>query len=318
VTRPVLLDTDLGSDVDDALALALALASPELEIVGITCVGRESRRRAQITRKLLELAGREKIPVYAGCRVPMAGVGALLWFGHEGGGILEPGEEPAVEPLHAVDAIEMLSRRHPGLEVVGVGPMTNLAVALAKDPDLAGRIQRLTLMGGHIRRVEYGGHVYAPGVDYNLCADPHASYVVLRSGIPTRLVTADVTLRTWITEADVVALERAGHPFLGALARAVRLWTPVMERLFAGAGCDMSADNAAFLHDPLTYACAYDESFCSFADLEIETRIEDGLLRTLERPGPSDETVPMRCAVDVDARAIRAHFMERVLSLARR
>ena len=317
MSRPVILDTDLGSDVDDALCLSLALASPELEIVGITCVGRESRRRAQITRRLLELAGREEIPVYAGCSVPILGVGALNWFGHEGGGVLEPGEEPEFEALHAVDALEMLSRRHADLEVVAVGPMTNLAVTLAKDPGLAGRIRRLTIMGGHLRRVEYGGHLFAPGIDYNLCSDPHASYAVLRSGIPTRLVTADVTLRTCIRDADVSALERTGHPYLVAIARAVRLWTPVMNRLFGAIGCDTSADNASFLHDPLTYACAYDESFCSFADLEIETRIEDGVLRTLERSRPSDESFPMRCAVDVDAEAFRDHFMERVLSLAR-
>jgi purine nucleosidase len=317
MSRPVILDTDLGSDVDDALCLALALASPELEIVGITCVGRESRRRAQIARRLLELAGRDEIPVYAGSRVPIVGVGGLNWFGHEGGGVLSPGEEPAIDALHAVDAIERLSKRYDGLEVVAVGPMTNLAVALAKDPDLAGRIHRLSIMGGHLRRAEYGGHVFAPGLDYNLCSDPHASCAVLRSGIPTRLVTADVTLRTWITEADVAELERSGHPCLLAIARAVRLWTPVMNRLFGAAGCDMSADNASFLHDPLTYACAYDESFCTFADLEIETRIEDGVLRTLERAEPSEETFPMRCAVDVDAKAVHDHFMERVLGLAR-
>jgi purine nucleosidase len=316
VTRPVVLDTDLGSDAADALCLSLALASPELEIAGITCVGRESRRRAQITGKLLELAGRREIPVYVGCRVPIAGVGALSWYGHEGLGVLEPGEEPEVEPLHAVDALEMLSKRHAGLEVVAVGPMTNLAVALARDPDLAGRIRRLSIMGGHLRRAEYGGHVFAPGIDYNLCSDPHASYAVLRAGIPTRLVTADVTLRTWIGDAEVSALERTGHPYLLAIARAVHVWTPVMTRGFAAAGCDTSADNAVFLHAPLAYACAYDESFCSFADLEVEPRIEDGVLRTLERPRPSEQTFPMRCAVDVDAKAFRDHLMERLLSLA--
>jgi purine nucleosidase len=316
LSRPVLLDTDLGSDVDDALCLLLALASPELELVGVTCVGHESQRRAQITRRLLELAGRETIPVFAGCRVPIVGVGSLNWFGHEADGLLEPGEQPEVDPLHAVDAIERLSHQHAGLEIVAIGPMTNLAVALAKDPDLAGRVSRLTIMGGHLRRVEYGGHVFAPGVDYNLCSDPWASYAVLRSGIPTRLVTADVTLATSIREADVAAMERTGHPALAGVARSVRLWTPVMNRLFSAAGCDMSADNASFLHDPLTWACAYDESFCRFEELEIETRIEQGVLRTFERDEPSDESFPMRCATAVDAERFRAHFMERVLSLA--
>ena len=71
--RKIVLDTDIGSDVDDALCLALALASPEIEIVGLTTVGRESTRRARVARKLLDLAGRTEIPVFAGCRVPLLG-----------------------------------------------------------------------------------------------------------------------------------------------------------------------------------------------------------------------------------------------------
>ena len=313
--RPrVLLDTDLGSDVDDALCLALTLASPEIELVAITHVGRESRLRAQIARRLLELAGRTEIPVYAGCRVPFLGGDGFGWQGHEGEGILEPGRDPPVEDEHASDAILRLSRSEPDLEVVLVGPMTNLALALAKDPDLAGRIARLTIMGGHLRKVEYGGYVFAPGIDYNLCSDPHASYVVLRSGIPTRLVTADVTLRTWLRAADLERIEAAGTPFLAAIARAVRIWTPVQNRLFGSAGARMDADNVAFLHDPLALACVYDESFCTFEVIEVEPLIEPGgLFRTLERPEPKDGSFPMRCALDVDAERFRAHFLDRIL-----
>ena len=73
MARRIVLDTDMASDVDDALSLALGLASPELELVAITHVGRESRLRAQVSRRLLELAGRGEIPVYAGCRVPVLG-----------------------------------------------------------------------------------------------------------------------------------------------------------------------------------------------------------------------------------------------------
>lgn len=317
MSRPCLLDCDMGSDVDDALCLALALASPELELVGITCVGRESRLRAQISARLLELAGRTKIPVYAGCRVPILGRGGFNWMGHEGEGILEPDDDPYFEDRHAVDAIEVLSRAHEGLEIVAVGPMTNLAVALARDPDLVSRVSRLTIMGGHLRRVEYGGQVLPYGVDYNLCSDPYASLSVLRAGFPTRLVTADVTLQTWLRDEDVAALEATGHPLHAAIARAVRLWTPIQRRLFGQAGCDMSGDNAAFLHDPLTWACACDESFCTFEDLEVETTIDErGVLRTLECSEVGDETFPMRCATGLDAPRVRSYYMERVLSLA--
>jgi purine nucleosidase len=312
MTRRIILDTDIAGDVDDALCLALALASPELELVGVSCVGIESRLRAQVARKLLALAGRDDVPVFAGCRLPLLSGEGWAAMGHEGEGILEPGEEPEIAPEHAAAALVRLLRAHADLEVVAVGPLTNLAAALILDPDIAGRVRRLTVMGGHLRRVAYGGHVYAPGIDYNLCSDPHAAQVVLRAGMAVRLVTADVTLQTWICEADVARLEARGTPLASALARAVRIWTPLQNRIFGDAGCDMSGDNVAFLHDPLALACVYDESFCRFEDLEIEPVIEDGVFRTLERPGPGPSTYPMRCATEVDAKRFREHFMRRV------
>ncbi len=313
--RPVVLDTDFASDVDDALALALALASPELELVAVTTVGNESRLRARVAKKLLQLAGRGDVPVYAGCRVPVLAGDGFNGFGHEGVGILEPGEQPPLEPEHAVDALLRLFDGRRELELVAIGPLTNVAVALMKDPDLAARVSRLTLMGGHIRRVAYGGHEFAPGVDYNLCSDPHASLLALRAGMPLRLVTADVTLQTWLESADVAALEARGTPFHRALAESIRIWTPVQNRIFGAAGCDMRADNAAFLHDPLALACAYDESHCRFEALEIEPALEQGVFRTLERPAPTPKSFPMRCATEVDARRFRSYYVDRVCSL---
>jgi purine nucleosidase len=311
-THRIILDTDMASDVDDALCLALALRSPELEIAAICCVGRESRLRARVTAKLLHLAGALGIPVYAGCRVPLQMGAGFNWFGHEGEGIVEPTEEPPIERAHAVDALRAMLRDRDDLDVVAIGPLTNLAAALILEPDLAPRIRSLTVMGGHVRKAAYGGHTFAPGVDYNLCSDPHASYVVLRASIPTRLVTADVTLKTWITDEDLARIEGRGAAFERTLAEAVRLWTPVQKQLFGSAGCKTDDDNAAFLHDPLALACVYDESFCTFEALEIETTIEDGILRTHERPHASPETRPMRVATAVDALRFRTHFVSRV------
>jgi purine nucleosidase len=141
--RALVLDTDMGSDADDALSLALALAAPELELLAVTSVGNEAVLRARIARKLLELAGREHVPVYAGCRVPLLAGAGYNWFGHEGLGILEPGIEPPIERAHAVDALLELSERRPGLEICAVGPLTNLALARVRcscslgDPDPA-------------------------------------------------------------------------------------------------------------------------------------------------------------------------------------
>jgi len=314
LSRSIVLDTDMGSDVDDALALALALASPEIELCAVTTVGNESAERARISARLLELGGAPQVPVHAGCRVPVLAGPGFNWFGHEGEGICEPGRALKVSEEHAVDALIRASRGPEPLDVVAVGPMTNLAVALMKEPDFASRVRSLTIMGGHIRRVEYGGHVFAPGVDYNLCSDPEASYVVLRSGIPIRLVTADVTLQTRLLEEDLARIASVDTPFHRALTDAIRIWTPVQKRLFGGAGCDTDDGCVAFLHDPLTLAVLYDDSLCSWETLEIEAVIEGRLFRTLEHEAASEDTAPLLCAVSVDAEAVRESFVERLLS----
>lgn len=316
--RRLVLDTDMGSDVDDALALALALGSPEIELVAVTTVSREPALRARIARKLLDLAGRRDVPVFAGCERPRSGGDTFVWFGNEGSGIVEPAERLEVGDEHAVDALSRLLRAEDGLEVCAVGPLTNLGELLSRDPGAFARIAQLTIMGGHIREVAYGGAVFPHGVDYNPCSDPGSSLDVLRSAgpiHPIRLVTADVTLRTWMTPAEVERLEGRRTPFHAALARAVRLWTPIMQGIFGGFGASMDDANAAFLHDPLALACVYDESYCRFEDLEIEPAIENSILRTIERPTATAATRRMRCATAVDALRFRERFMERVLAV---
>lgn len=314
----IVLDTDMGSDVDDALSLALALASPEIELVAVTHVSGDTRVRARITRRLLDLAGRTDIPVYAGCERSRSGVDSFVWFGNEGKGIIECGRDSAIADEHAVDALIRLFGANTDLELVAVGPLTNVAAALDRDPSLAGRITRLTVMGGHLRHVEYGGQVFPPMVDYNLASDPAASVSVLSARMPIRLVPTDVTMRVWMTLRQLEQVEESPSPLHRALARAIRHWTPIMRQLFGAAGARMDdEDNVAFLHDPLALACVHDESFCTFEDLEIEPAVHDGVFRTLERARCSGVTHQIRCATAVDAPRFQAHFIDRLMTLAR-
>lgn len=315
--RRVILDTDMGSDVDDALCLALALASPEIELVAVTTVSRDTRARAQIARRLLDLAGRRDVPVYAGCERSRSGGEPFVWFGNEGAGILGPGEQLDVPSEPAVDALARLLRAQDDLEVCAVGPLTNLAELLERAPDVRSRVRALTVMGGHLREAAYGGATFPPGIDYNLCSDPAASLAVLRAGLPTRLIPVDVTLRVWLSPDDLGRIEATGAPLHLALGRAVRAWSPIQRAGFGGFGATMGDDNVAFLHDALALASLYDESFCRFEDLEIEPAVIDGVFRTIERPAPSAATRRLRCATAVDAERFGAHFVERVLSLAR-
>jgi len=312
--RRIVLDTDIGTDADDALCLALALASRELELVAVTTVTSDAERRAAIARRLLDLAGRQDVPVYAGCAKPLVEGGKFLWLGYEGDFVLRPDERGGGSSEPAVDALVRLLRAEDGLEVVAVGPLTNLAVLLGRDPALARRIARLTVMGGHVRRVAYGEHVFPAGVDYNLCSDATSSLRVLRAGIPTTLVTADVTLQTSLAPGDLERIDAAGGDFRRALVRAVRDWTPRMRTIFGEMGTAIAPGNVSFLHDPLALAAVYDPSFCHFEELAIEPTVVDGVFRTLEVPPGSAGAFTMRCATSVDAERFRRHLVDRIVA----
>lgn len=311
----IILDTDMGTDVDDAMCLALALASPEIDLVAVTSVSGNAEHRARIAKRILEMAGRDDVPVFAGRGQPMTAGAAFASTGREGDGILEPGESPAIEAEAGCDAIARLLRTENDLEMVAVGPMTNLAATIGADPTLASRLRQLTVMGGHVRGIEYGGFSFPFGIDYNLCSDRDASVAALRAAAPTRLVTGDVTLQTWLRNDDVARLETSAHPLVRAVARAIRIWTPIQNDIFGDLGAPMDGDNAAFLHDPLTLACVHDESFCSFETLTIEPTIDGGVFRTFERPAGTPGARTMRVATAVDAERFRAHFVERLLRL---
>jgi inosine-uridine nucleoside N-ribohydrolase len=239
-----------------------------------------------------------------------------VWFGNEGVGILQSDEDAVgVEAEDAVEALLRLFGENDDLELVAVGPLTNLAVALQRDPSFASRVAQLTVMGGHIREIAYGGRVFPYGVDYNLCSDPDASLAVLTAGMPTRLVTGDVTLQTWMTRADLDAIGERGGSLRQALVAAVNAWTPIMYELFGGADATAPDANVAFLHDPLALASVFDESFCTFEDLAIQPKIADGVFRTIERARPNADTVEMRCATAVDAPRFRELLVERLRGL---
>ncbi len=313
--RPVLFDTDIGSDVDDALALGLVLSAPEaLELVAVTTVGRGGAIRARVAASLLGLAGRRDVQVSIGEERPLLrSEDRFTWFDHEQRCVAAAPLAPiSAEP--APKRIARAAREVAGLELVAVGPLTNLARALALDPDLPRRVAGLTIMGGHVREARIGELVCAPGIDYNLCCDPEASVAVLGAGFRTTLVPADVTLRTWIRDRDLARLD-AGGAFARALADQVRIWTPVQRRFFTAIGGTLAPDNAAFLHDPLTVLAHVDPSALGFEELRILTTLERGCLRTLEIDPALGIGAPMRVATSVSAAAAAGRIVERLARL---
>jgi purine nucleosidase len=205
---PVIIDCDPG--VDDAIAILLALASPELEIRAITTVA--GNVPGDVTfenaRRIVALAGQPGVPVHAGCTTPILGP---VWRGKYSGGTGLGGtqlpESPA--PASAAYAVDVLTaelsaaaRAGAPVTVCTLGPYTNLAVALARDPSIARGISRVVSMGGAFAA---GGN-RTPTAEFNILADPHAAEVVMRSGIPVVLAPIDVTFQALATPARVQAL----------------------------------------------------------------------------------------------------------------
>lgn len=309
---PVLLDTDIGSDVDDALALGVLLACPEvLDLVAVTTVAKIARRRAATAARLLGLAGRTDVEVFAGEDEAVLRKGRFVWREIEDAGLPDGPDAPIVDGESGPERIVRAAAEVPDLELVAIGPMTNVARALALDPELPRKVRRLTIMGGHIREVRCGELLCKPGIDYNLCSDPEASMAVLGAGFRTRLVTADVTLQTWLTEADLARLDVAG-PVARSIAQLVRIWTPWQKKIFTGIGGTLAPDNVAFLHDPLTILSLVDDSALQFEPLRVLPTLERSVFRSLEMPADSGLGAEMEVATGVDPKAAAAAIVSRL------
>ncbi len=301
---PVLLDTDVGTDVDDAIAIALVLASPELDLRGVTTVSGDVRLRARIAKKLLALGGRPDVPVAAGIREPVLRQRSFLWLGHEGRAIVADDEPLPLADAHGVDLlIETVLRERP--HVVTIGPLSNLAVAIMKEPAIVDAIAHLTAMGGSL------GSAGVPPVEYNLGSDAEASLVVLGAGIPTTLVPIDVTFRTAFLSRELRRLRAPSARLVQTVCDAIEIWAPIHGALHDGARV-FDPDTVAFLHDPLTVALLIDPTLVTTERRRLRPAIVDGTFRLVP-----DATAPaIDVAVDVDAPRAVAFVLERLLRLS--
>jgi purine nucleosidase len=217
--RPILLDCDPGQD--DAIAILLALAAPEqLEVLAITTVAGNvplslTERNA---RRIVELAGRADVPVHAGCDRPLIRALETAEYVHgvtglDGAELPEPSR--ALTPGHGVDAIiEQAMSRPPGsVTLCALGPLTNVAMALRKEPRLASRLSGIVLMGG---AVELGN--VTPAAEFNIYVDPHAADIVFGCGAPITMFGLEVTHQALVTEQRLNAIGAIGTPVARAAA----------------------------------------------------------------------------------------------------
>jgi purine nucleosidase len=209
--RKIIIDTDPGQD--DAVAILLALASPELEVLGITAVAGNVplRLTEKNARKICELAGKPDTKVFAGAIRPMVRHLVTAEEVHGKTGLDGPDLPEPKMPLqdkHAVDFIvETLMAEEPDtVTLCPLGPLTNIALALVREPRIAKRIHEIVLMGGGFFE---GGNV-TPTAEFNIYVDPHAADVVFGSGIPITMIPLDVTHQALTTAKRVAAFRKLG------------------------------------------------------------------------------------------------------------
>ena len=280
----IIFDTDIGTDIDDAYALALILASEELDLQGVTVGFGQTDQRARLALRMLYEAGRESVPVAVGRVTSGVGeVGQAGWAAsHEAS---QPLQQPAAEYL-----VEQVNRAPGEITLLAVGPLTNLADALQLDPQLPTKVAEIVMMGGCLGWPEGATPEIFP--EYNIKGDIAAAQAVIACGASLLMVPTDVTMKMLLSADDRQLLAEAGNP----LTEAVKGMAALEVR------------PAVLLHDPLAVGMVLDRTLCGLAELRVEVD-DEGYTRVV--PGEPNCTV----ALTPQTGRFMSLYKERVLNV---
>ncbi len=304
----LILDTDIGTDVDDALALAFAVSHPQINLRAVTTVSGDVVRRARIAKKLLILAGRDDVEVAVGLRGEQSQKHRSAEGGHEDAML---GEYHGELPLSERDAVTLLAEEDDAapstsraLQLAVVGMQSNVAAAVGQDPTFGRGFERVAVMGGVFAPVRFLDIDLPPTVDHNLNVDQPASLQALNTPMKRLFVPCDVTFNTWLTHAQVDAL-RKGDPFCRELARQIDIWASRPGRP------PIPGDYACLMHDPLTVACTVDRTFVTSMTARVTAAMHEGHVRTFLDPAAG---FAAEIITSVDWRGFAQFWLDTVLS----
>ena len=263
----VIIDSDIGDDIDDAFAVALALRSPELQILGITTTFGDTETRAKLLDRFLSEAGRPDIPVAAGAPTPPKGTFTQRRYA-ESGHFAKPSHPDAVAFL--LDQI----RRNPGqITLLAIGPLMNVGAAIDKDPATFRKLKRVIIMGGSIKR-GYGDMGFGPPTppepEWNILNDILSAQKLFASGVPLFVMPLDAT-QLKLDEVKRAFLFSQGTPLTDALTLLYHQWGQQTPTLF----------------DPMTVAFLVNPALCPVLPMRI--RVDD---KGFTRPDPGPPNAP--------------------------
>jgi purine nucleosidase len=288
--RPVIFDTDIGTDVDDILALAVLAKSPELNLIGVTTVYGDTPLRARITKVTCDLIQRPDIDVLIGENQTLTGR-QISWAGHEGYGVPNLDQAQVSVSPGAVDYLLDKANRYPGeLEVLATGPLTNIASAIKKDAATFSKIKHLYLMGGAF---------WIDRPEHNIKCDPEAAKIVFESGIPVTAIGLDLTLRVLLDASDVQQIAQLGNGVGALLEDQIMRWWELR---------NITANHP---HDPLAALSMVRPDLFLFETWDVEVTKEgrvEGLTR-LRQP----QKAKTRIGADVFARTAQKEIVRRIV-----
>jgi purine nucleosidase len=302
--KPIIFDVDTG--IDDALAMAYALNSPELELLGFTtCFGNVSVEDAtRNTLVVLEKLGKS-VPIYSGANRPLVRKPKDFpkhVHGEDGlGNTFDKEPLAKAETETAVDFIISQVKKRPNeMTIITVGPLTNLALAVKKAPEIASLVKEVVIMGGAV----YAAGNVTPYSEANIFADPEAADCVFSSGLSVTLVGLDVTMQTLLPNSKLADWRALGTEAGQFLANMTEFYMGAYESFYPGIG-------GCALHDPLAVGVAIDSSFVQTEKLNVKvTLTEEEYGKTV---GHSEGEPKIEVCTKVQANRFLEHFLERIL-----
>jgi inosine-uridine nucleoside N-ribohydrolase len=285
----LLLDTDIGTDIDDAVALAYLLSEPRCELLGITTVTGEALQRAEMASAMCRHVGREDVPIHSGCSEAML-IEMRQKTAEQARALGDWDRQRDFEPGTAVEFLRKTIREHPGeITLLAVGPMTNIGVLFALDPEIPSLLKQLVLMCGR----------FFQGMDgeWNAVGDPHATAIVYGNGCQTR-PEKHVSFGLDVTTQCRMDADECRKRFTARVLEPVRdfaeVWFQRMPRIT--------------FHDPLAAACIFRPDLCTYREGDVSVSLVPPTAgwTAFRGGGQKKHTV----AAEVDAEAFFAHYFD--------